>query len=573
MMKIIRFIPLLLLCVLTQQALADNKVCFYEHAEYRGAEWCYHSDISWIGAVRNDRISSIKLYGDAYVDIYQHDNYGGSFSRVMANTYRMDELNDGISSFRVGLRQTKDFACLFEHPGFRGTPYCLQSGQQQNDLNTVALGRNQASSLMLVGDAAVDVYDYPGLRSDQQHQRLSRSSSNLDARPGGWLDDNIDSLRVLSEQPRPAETASDINEALALAAPVRQANVLTAHNAYNSTAYFSGQLIPGPNQRRALIEQLQLGVRSFELDVRAAGDHTRVCHATDCNTTSVTSVRRLLAEIDSWLKGADNNDVVFIYLEDNIAGNPAGYQQLQRDIAFLGDLVYTPGTCLSGAGLTLQQLLQQGKRIFFYKDGAADGCEQLNNVLIDFERSVAVAGMNVYDNFYSAQYFRRAYECNNYFCSDALSAADALTALENGLNTVAMDMLDEQQLDVYGGRLNTLLWAIGPEDTDQAYDSGRLARFTAAGQRYMQLSRDGLRPYACRDDDGRWLITAARGAVSDGSQVCAAEFPGSAFDVPLSVYEARQLRQQMTSTTDLHLNFGMAANGWQAGLWGALSRR
>lgn len=41
----------------------------------------------------------------------------------------------------------------------------------------------------------------------------------------------------------------------------------------------------------------------------------------------------------------------------------------------------------------------------------------------------------------------------------------------------------------------------------------------------------------------------------------------------LSVYEARQLRQQMTSTTDLHLNFGMAANGWQAGLWGALSRR
>ena len=34
-------------------AQAEDKVCFYEHPEYTGAEWCYTlGNISWIGSSR-----------------------------------------------------------------------------------------------------------------------------------------------------------------------------------------------------------------------------------------------------------------------------------------------------------------------------------------------------------------------------------------------------------------------------------------------------------------------------------------------------------------------------------------
>ena len=123
-MKLHHWLGSLLLAASTTQALADDKVCFYEHPDYQGAEWCYTGDSSWIGNDRNDKISSIKLYGDATVTIYQHGGYGGAKTTIMANTYKMDDLDDEISSFRVGHRQSNDFACLFEHPGFRGTPIC-----------------------------------------------------------------------------------------------------------------------------------------------------------------------------------------------------------------------------------------------------------------------------------------------------------------------------------------------------------------------------------------------------------------------------------------------------------------
>ncbi|ASP38432.1 hypothetical protein CHH28_06990 [Bacterioplanes sanyensis] len=567
-------LALLASVILATSAQAEDKVCFYQDAEYRGTEWCYGVEqVSWVGSAVNDKTSSIKTYGNAYVDIFEHSQYRGQQARIMANTYRMDDLNDGISSFTVGVRDSNDFACLFEHPGFRGTPHCLQAGQQQTDLDRVALGRNKASSVMVIGDAAVDVFQYPNLRTDKAHSRLRRSSSNLEVRPGGWLEDDIDSMRVVREARDGGEIAIDILDALNAKAPVNQANVLTSHNAYNSTAYFSGQLIPGPNQRRALVEQLQLGIRSMELDIRAANGWTKVCHSVDCNTNNVTSLRRMLGEIDSWLKGADDNDVVFIYLEDGIDGDTAGYQRLQQDIAWLGDIVYTPGSCQSQPQLSMQQLLANGQRIFFYKDGGNSGCESLPQVLINFESSVAVADINVYESFFSATRFRRAYECDNYFCNNTLTADEALIALENGLNAVGMDMLEEQNLDGAGQRLNRQLWAIDPQDTQQAYAEGRSARMTFFGTRYLALSWDEARPYACRNHAGDWQVTQTTGTLDLGMQACDSEYPGYVFDTPLSAYEAKKLRQVMTSGSDIHVNFGVEQGRWQAGKWGELSAR
>ena len=343
-------------------AQAEDKVCFYEDYEYEGAEWCYGTgDVSWIGSERNDKISSIKLYGNAYVTIYEHGSFGGKSTVVMGNTYRMDDLNDGISSFKVSTRSSNNFACLFEHPGYRGTPFCAEEGQYSNNLDHFSLGQNKASSLMVVGKTNVYVYEDANFNTNKNWAILSRSTSHLEHRPGNWVEDNIGSIRVEARPLTAAEKALDINETLSTKMPLRQATVLGTHNSFNSTSYFNRQFIPGPNHRRTLIEQLQLGARFFELDIREGNHQTKVCHATDCGRHD-TTLRRMLGEVDTWLKGADENDVVMFFLQDDFDGDTAGYEQLKKDIDWLGDLVYTTEACQAVPdSLTLAKIRESGK--------------------------------------------------------------------------------------------------------------------------------------------------------------------------------------------------------------------
>lgn len=553
---------------------AEDKVCLYEHPEYTGAEWCYTpGNTSWIGSSRNDKVSSIKTYGNAYIQAYEHGNYGGKHTTIMGNTYKMDDLNDGISSLKIKQRTNNDFVCLFEHPGFRGTPHCLQSGQNEDNLNDVALGQNNASSIMVVGNAAAVIYDYPNFRSDKNNTTLNRSSSNLDSRPGGWVEDNIDSIKVISQAPSSTETAIDITESLSVKSAIRQATILASHNAFNSTAYFSGQLIPGPNHRRALIEQLQLGVRFFELDIRGGGDKTNVCHSVDCSAGFTTSLRRMTGEVDSWLKGADDNDFVFFFLQDDMGGDNNGYKQLQKDVAWLGDIVYNAGSCQSlPKPLAMKDLIDQGKRVFFYKSGSA-GCDLAPNVMINVEQNIGVASINIHQNHFNKDRILRSQECHNNFCNDVISGGDALTGIKNGVNAFGLDMLEESSIDNNGAPLNKQLWAIGPEDTYSAYANGRTVRFTVSGDRFMKLAWNSQKQFACRNTNGNWSVTSATGDVWVGASMCSAEFPGSSYDVPLNAYEAKKLREQLTSGSDIHVNFGTNNGRWVPGRWGNLAAR
>ncbi|WP_062265857.1 peptidase inhibitor family I36 protein [Endozoicomonas arenosclerae] len=567
----------LLLALGSQAASAqDNKVCFYEHPEYQGSEWCYgQGDVGWIGSSPNDRISSIRLYGDAYVTIYEHGSYGGKKTVVMANTYKMDDLDDAISSFKVRSRESGNFACLFEHPGFRGTPVCLEEGQSASDLNHFALGRNKASSMIVAGKSNVEVFEYPEFNKGKKYKTLTRSTSNLEKRPGDWLEDNIDSFKVSARSASAEELALDINESLGYRAPVRQTTVLASHNAFNSTAYFSAQLIPGPNHRRAMIEQLQLGVRFFELDVRAGSNYLRVCHSTDCGQKE-TTMRRMLAEVDSWLKGADDNDVVFFFLQDDIKGDNKGYQQLQKDIEWMGDSVYTISSCQTvPMDLTFEQVRQSGKRVFFYKSGGSTGCGTIPGVMLGsgFEKNIGVASIDVNRDYTDADRFLRSQECHNHFCHDVVSADEARVGIENGVNAFGLDMLEESDLDKSSGRLNKQLWAVGPEDTYNAFAHGRIAVFKSTGNRFMKLAWNQDLPYACRLSNGSWQISSGSGQVQQGASVCPSEFPGSTFDVPLNAAEAKQLRKVLGTHSTTHINFAVDSGAWKAGRWNDLGSR
>ena len=110
---------------------------------------------------------------------------------------------------------------------------------------------------------------------------------------------------------------------------------------------------------------------------------------------------------------------------------------------------------------------------------------------------------------------------------------------------------------------------MGPEDTYNANSNGRTVRFTTGGDRYMKLSWNTNRAYACRQSNGNWVTTAAVGNVWEGGAACSSEYPGSTYDVPLSAYEAKKLRAALTAG-DVHVNFGVQGGGgrWIAGSLG-----
>lgn len=87
-----------------QQPWPQSKACFYTGANYTGQSFCVTSGqaLNFVGPRWNDKISSIRIYGDASATMCQHANYGG-FCRT---TNRSENalgawLNDEISAIRV----------------------------------------------------------------------------------------------------------------------------------------------------------------------------------------------------------------------------------------------------------------------------------------------------------------------------------------------------------------------------------------------------------------------------------------------------------------------------------------
>ncbi|RYV03376.1 hypothetical protein SOPP22_03660 [Shewanella sp. OPT22] len=557
----------------------ENKVCLYSDPEYKGQETCFSvGQHGWVGDQINDKVSSIRLYGNAYAKIYSNGSFRGQHTVVMANTYKLDAMDDAISSLKVGVRNSNDFACLFEHNGFRGTPYCLEAGQSISDLDNTVLRRNEGASLLVSGKTKVTLFEYPNFDKNRQHSQMTRSSSNLGERPGDWQDENVDSFQVSKRFSTETEKAIDLTETLSSELPLTHLQVLASHNSFNSTAYFSGQLIPGPNHRRSLAEQLQLGVRFFELDVRRGDGYTTVCHSFDCRFSSFKiSLRRLLGEVDSWLKGADPNDVVFFYLQDDMSNDQEGYKQLEKDIKWMGSEVYSIDSCSTvPKDLTLKKIRDSGARVFFYKDTGNTGCSFAPSVMMGngFEKNIGVASINMHDPHFDVDTFLRSQECHNNFCHDTVTADEARVGIINGVNAIGLDMLEESDLDNKSGRLNKQLWAFGPETSFGAYSNGRTASFLGKGDRFMKVDWDKQQKFACREQDGEWNVSHQQGRIVQGKSICEADFPGSTFDVPMNPVEAQALRDKMAPDEVIHVNFGYKGNHlWAPGKWGTLGSR
>lgn len=81
-----------------------NGVCFFTDADYRGDSFCAgkNESMDYVGGRYNDRISSIRVFGNARVIVYEHDNFDGDRHLITRDVPNLaGKFNDKISSFQV----------------------------------------------------------------------------------------------------------------------------------------------------------------------------------------------------------------------------------------------------------------------------------------------------------------------------------------------------------------------------------------------------------------------------------------------------------------------------------------
>jgi hypothetical protein len=85
---------------------ARDRICVYENVNFGGRSQCWNADedvrnLSGMGW--NDRISSIRVFGRARLEVYRDADYRGQRMRIDRDTADLGAINwsDQISSFQV----------------------------------------------------------------------------------------------------------------------------------------------------------------------------------------------------------------------------------------------------------------------------------------------------------------------------------------------------------------------------------------------------------------------------------------------------------------------------------------
>lgn len=89
-----------------ERPVSRDRICIYEDVNYGGRSQCWSADDqerNLSGSGWNDRISSVRLYGRARVELYRDADYRGGRLRLDRDTPDLGAMNwnDQVSSFQV----------------------------------------------------------------------------------------------------------------------------------------------------------------------------------------------------------------------------------------------------------------------------------------------------------------------------------------------------------------------------------------------------------------------------------------------------------------------------------------
>jgi hypothetical protein len=188
-----------------QEATPNTGVCFYQDANFRGQYFCVRrgQGVSAVPSGMNNRISSIRVFGNANVTVFRDVRFRGASARFEGDirNLRSEGWNDNISSLRVGTASwipgrppswgkpqlPRQGACFYRDANFRGEYFCVNRG---GSYATLPSGFNDRISSIRVRGANVMLF-----RDRNFDGRSQRVSSDVVDMRRTW-NDTISSLRV-----------------------------------------------------------------------------------------------------------------------------------------------------------------------------------------------------------------------------------------------------------------------------------------------------------------------------------------------------------------------------------------
>jgi hypothetical protein len=359
--------------------------------------------------------------------------------------------------------------------------------------------------------------------------------------------------------------------------PFRDAPWIGTHNSFNSTSEFPTLSHTDSNQQLSLVDQLDLDVRSLEVDVHwsptprsgADGFQTEgrapvVCHAQEQGGVHVgcTGERLLgdvLADVAGWLNRPANRDqVILLYLEDHLEGNHAAARAvLDRTLARDGkSLVYRAGAtdadCRSlPLTLTRRQVLDTGAQVVIVGDCGNGWNSRVfkwgGDVRVE-DRPHGYSAANcggVSRTTYSTRLVR-FYEDSTFLTPAADQATQGeLATADDGIDPATaatmvrcgVDLLGLDQLLPGDARLPSLVWSWATDKPAAGEGGCALQR---PDSRWVTGGCAQPRPAACRRADGGWTPSPGAVAYDDAEAACTSA--GGQFDLPRTGYDNAQLR-------------------------------
>lgn len=387
--------------------------------------------------------------------------------------------------------------------------------------------------------------------------------------------------------------------------PLNEATFIGTHNSYNALSY----RIPfvryiDPNQLLSIYDQLEMGVRSIELDAHwTYNSHLSkailLCHSLPQHLSCSLYDRDFsqgLQEIHDWLK-ANPHEVVLLYIERHLDGHEprlaAMLEQSLGDFIFKPSLVRKAGenskACVALPGsLTKAAVLQAGKQLLIVTkdcDGSEPHYEEqdqfkqtwndyvfagtgpvpsqpfdiLDTVVADFTPFPDCGKSTIFQPDVNHVSLWRIFEDRTLISrifqpSKYLQAADMTALMQCGINWPTMDMLS-----VDDDRLKAAVWSWAP--TYPQPGRGQCTLYKNGQGMQNTACEDTLPGFACLEKTTHSMkAIAASGRFENGESLCQT-LAGKNwhFAVPVNGYQMALLKLSMADLPAVWLNDKEAA--------------
>lgn len=399
--------------------------------------------------------------------------------------------------------------------------------------------------------------------------------------------------RVANQAHMKAYEASWVHKALTLQRELgdnialAEQTTLHTHNSFNAAVYAPPNLSNlDPNQVYSMYDQLRMDVRAIEMDVhwtpslygkvRNGMNALTLCHGEVGQGIHIgcsidRSLESGLGELRTWLEQPQNkNDVVLLYLENNLDDNPTAHALAAKAIQkHLGSFIERPPVGKPCADLptkiTPAQIRARGHRVIIvgncgpgawgtwvHERGPASNWDESGSGpgndypgMTDCSKPHARGGFGRISRWYEDSTWLTVMAGGT---RGELTTAEATAMARCGVSLVGFDQLTPQD-----PRLAAVVWSWAknePSNTTRACATSNAdAKFHANGcgeQHHFACNDDfygPVRPAVLIPPRTWWSITKATGSWTEGAAACKREFPGSHFETPRSGWENSFLRK------------------------------